>query len=583
MVSPEESANNPKWWMDERYAIYDLNTNSAIAYPAHEEQLCLVGAPDTYRLKGYAYAGGGRRVTRVEISLDKGSSWRLANIDYAEDKYRDTAEQELFGGTLDMSWRETCFCWCFWNLNVSVADLQSARDVFVRAMDESMNVQPRDMYWSVLGMMNNPWYRVMISHENDYLRFEHPTQPALIPGGWMERVKKAGGNLTNGYWGEPIEGEAPTAPVKAQAKEIKMTKDGVNHEITIDELRKHDGAESPWFVVSGEVYDGTSFLKEHPGGAQSIISAAGTNATDEFMAIHSETAKAMMPDYHIGSLDESSCRVLSEGEVHPGESSTPRQIFLNSKAWTKATLQRKTPVSWDSRIFTFKLQHDEQILGLPIGQHLMMRLRDPVTREAIIRSYTPISEQSAKGCLELLVKVYFDTKERKGGKMTKAIDALPIGHSIDFKGPIGKFEYLGRGKCSINGTERTVRRFFMICGGSGVTPIYQVFRAVMQDKEDPTYCVILYGNRLVEDILCREDLDRFAMDKEQRCKLLYTLTQAPEDWMGLRGRIGQALLKEHVCPCEEGMVLLCGPEALEKSCHVILNEMGWRDDDLLFF
>ena len=25
MVSPEESANNPKWWTDERYAIYDLS------------------------------------------------------------------------------------------------------------------------------------------------------------------------------------------------------------------------------------------------------------------------------------------------------------------------------------------------------------------------------------------------------------------------------------------------------------------------------------------------------------------------------------------------------------------------------
>lgn len=583
MVSPEESANNPKWWTDERYAIYDLSPNSAIAYPAHEEKLCLVGALEKYQLQGYAYAGGGRRVTRVEISLDKANSWRLAQLDYAEDKYRDAPEQELFGGALDMSWRETCFCWCFWNLDVPVTDLQNAKDVFVRAMDEGMSIQPRDMYWSVLGMMNNPWYRVTISHENDYLRFEHPTQPALIPGGWMERVKKAGGNLTNGYWGERIEGEAPTAPIDGQAQDIQMIKEGVNGEITIDELRKHDTAENPWFVVNGEVYDGTSFLKEHPGGAQSIISAAGMDATDEFMAIHSETAKAMMPEYHIGTLDEASRKVLSADEVHPTESSTLRPMFLTSKAWTKATLYRKTSVSWDSRIFTFKLEHEEQILGLPIGQHLMMRLRDPVTREAIIRSYTPVSEQTAHGYLDVLVKVYFDTKERKGGKMTKAMDALPIGHSIDFKGPIGKFEYLGRGKCNINGDERHVKRFFMICGGSGVTPIYQVFRAVMEDKEDLTHCVVLNGNCLVEDILCREDLDRFALNNENRCKLLYTLTQAPEDWTGLRGRIGQTLLKEHVCPTNEAMVLICGPEGLEKSCHVILKEMGWEDDDLLLF
>jgi len=362
-----------------------------------------------------------------------------------------------------------------------------------------------------------------------------------------------------------------------------MTKDGLNREITIDELRKHDQPKAPWFVVNGEVYDGTKFLEGHPGGAQSIISAAGMDATDEFMAIHSETAKAMMPDYHVGSLDEVSRKVLSEGEVQHDESAGPRPKFLDSRVWSKAVLHTKTSVSWDSRIFTFKLDHEEQKLGLPTGQHLMIRLRDPITREAIIRSYTPISETTRKGYVDVLVKVYFDTIERQGGKMTKAMDALPIGHSIEFKGPIGKFEYVGRGRCTINGNERLVKNFFMICGGSGVTPIYQVFRAVMQDKEDPTHCVVLNGNRLVEDILCREDLDHYAMSNQERCKLLYTLTQAPEDWKGLKGRIAAPLLKAHVAKKDNSMVLICGPEALEKSCHIALNDLGWDDKDILFF
>lgn len=285
MVSPEESANNPKWWIDERYAIYDLSTNSALAYPAHEEQLGLVGAPDKYRVKGYAYGGGGRRVTRVEISLDKGKTWRLANIDYAEDRYREASPRKLYGGTVDLDWREASFCWCFWNLDIAVSELADSKDILVRAMDESMNLQPRDMYWSVLGMMNNPWYRVTIAKEGDYLRFEHPTQPALMPGGWMERVKKSGGNLTNGYWGEQIGGENAEEPVTEAAQEVKMTRDDVKREITIDDLRKHDNEAAPWFVVNGEVFDGTAFMKDHPGGASSIISAAGLDSTDEFMAI----------------------------------------------------------------------------------------------------------------------------------------------------------------------------------------------------------------------------------------------------------------------------------------------------------
>ena len=283
MVSPEESASRPEWWVDERYAIYDLSTNSAIAYPTHEEQICLMGGPERYRARGYAYGGGGRRVTRVELSLDKGRSWRLANIEYAEDRYRE-ADHDLYGGRLDLSWRETCFCWCFWSLDIPISELSEAKDLLVRAMDESMNIQPRDMYWTVLGMMNNPWFRVTIDKEGDFLRFEHPTQPALMGGGWMERVKKGGGNLTNGHWGEKIGGEE-VEMVKEEVKEVSMRKVGIDRVITIDELRKHDDEKEPWFVINGEVYDGTGFLKEHPGGAQSIISAAGLDSSDEFMAI----------------------------------------------------------------------------------------------------------------------------------------------------------------------------------------------------------------------------------------------------------------------------------------------------------
>lgn len=589
-VSPEESANNVKWWTDERYAIYDLSTNSAIAYPAHEEQLCLVGAQKNYRVKGYAYGGGGRRVTRVEISLDKGKTWRLANIDYAEDRYREAGEQQLFGGKLDMEWRESCFCWCHWNMDIPVDELKDASDIFVRAMDESMNVQPRDMYWSVLGMMNNPWFRVTIAKENDYLRFEHPTQPALMPGGWMERVKKAGGNLANGFWGESLGSEEAVPASEQAAQEVSMVKAGVDKRITIDDLRKHDKESEPWFVVNGEVYDGTAFLKGHPGGASSIINSAGLDSTDEFMAIHSETAKGMMPSYHIGTLDEEGKKALSGEDVQPDPDAAPTATFLDAKAWKKTILHAKTTVSWDTRIFTFKLEHEGQLIGLPTGQHLMIRLRDPVTREAIIRSYTPISETSKKGFVDVLIKVYFANGKQAGGKMSTGLDSLPIGHFVDFKGPIGKFEYISNGLCTINGSPRTINHFVMICGGSGITPIYQIFRAIMRDRADPTRCTVLDGNRLVEDILCKGELDELAKDQEEKCKLLYTLTQGPDEWTGLRGRIAAPLLAEHasksVLGLPEGgkaMVLICGPEALEKATHKALLEQGWTDDEMLFF
>ncbi|TDZ65180.1 Nitrate reductase [Colletotrichum trifolii] len=590
MVSPEASADLPDTWKDERYAIYDLNTNSVTAFPAHDEVISLVDSPKSYRIRGYAYGGGGRRITRVELTLDRGKTWMLANVNYPEDEYRFAPEDEtLYGGRVDMDWRETCFCWCFWDLDVPVARLADAADVMVRAMDEGMMVQPRDMYWSVLGMMNNPWFRVIIHREGHGLRFEHPTQPMLGGGGWMERVKKAGGNLTNGFWGEKIEGEGENTVSEDPVRDICMTRESVKRVITMDELRQHSGETDPWFVINGEVYDGTPFLEGHPGGAASIFGAAGQDVSEEFVTIHSENAKAMMPEYHVGSMDEAGNKALALGViVEEGPEKGPRPVFLQSKAWTKGILTARRMISSDTKIFTFSLQHPEQSIGLPVGQHLMMRLRDPVTREAIIRAYTPISEGSDKGKLHVLVKIYYDIPERKGGKMTQALDSIPVGHWVDFKGPVGKFEYLGGGLCSIAGKQRRVKRFVMICAGSGITPIFQVLRAVLKNVKDPTQCLVLDGNRVEGDILCREDLDDMASANPDRCRLLYTLSKPASSWTGLMGRIDAAFLEKEVGARRinsdgEELVLVCGPEPLEKSVRSTLLDLGWKGDDLLFF
>lgn len=212
-------------------------------------------------------------------------AWRLAEIDYAEDKYRDF-EGDLFGGKVDMWKRESCFCWSFWSLKIPVSDLENSEALLVRAMDDGMMVQPRDMYWSVLGMMNNPWFRVTITKEGNTLKFEHPTHPSRA-GGWMEKAKKAGGDLTNGNWGEKIEGEAPVEP--EPVKEINMKKEGLAHMIDLQELKANSSAEKPWFVVNGEVYDGTGFLEGHPGGAISITSSAGLDVSEDFLAIREYT------------------------------------------------------------------------------------------------------------------------------------------------------------------------------------------------------------------------------------------------------------------------------------------------------
>jgi nitrate reductase (NAD(P)H) len=585
MITPGDSANDPDWWKDERYAIYDLSPNSAICYPAHDERLSLNDSSNTYRAQGYAYSGGGRLITRVEISLDQGRTWRLTTINYPEDLYRN-AERVLYGGRVDMSWRESSFCWCFWSIDLAITDLAKAQDILVRAMDESMNIQPRDMYWSVLGMMNNPWFRVAITLEgNETLQFEHPTQPALIPGGWMERVKNAGGDLTNGFWGENAKDGQFVVPVGETQPQTSMIQPGLKNLITIDELRRHDGKETPWFVVNGEVYDGTNFLREHPGGAQSIISAAGTDSSEEFLAIHSDNARATLSKYHIGTLDENAGGAVNHSAFATAEKDFLTETFLGSKAWKKVLLHEKRSVSPDTSVFTFKLDHPQQQLGLGVGQHVFVKLVDPVTRDALIRSYTPISDPvEDHGFVNIMVKIYrSDGPSFAGGRMSQALAALPAGHFLEIKGPIGKFEYRGHGCCVVSGKARTFTSLIMICAGSGITPIYQVLRAVMQDRTDKTRCVLFNCNRQIEDILLKKELDALAVEHPDRFRIVYTLTRAPQEWTGHRGRITANLVRKSCLRTDRSMILICGPPGMDVALSRSLVEDRWDDSQIMIF
>jgi nitrate reductase (NAD(P)H) len=291
----------------------------------------------------------------------------------------------------------------------------------------------------------------------------------------------------------------------------------------------------------------------------------------------------MMPEYHIGKLDES---VLAQLPGETTECDPNRAVFLDSKAWTKATLEEKISISADSKIFRFKLNHDNQEIGLPVGQHLMMRLRDPATREPLIRAYTPISERQHRGWLDVLIKIYYATSGHAGGKMTQALDTIPLGHFVEFKGPVGRFEYLGKGLCSISGKTRQVSRLNMICGGSGITPIFQVLRAAIKDADDSTECLVLDGNRTEGDILCRVELDQIASSARDRCRLLHCLSRPSSSWEGRTGRIDKTLISTAIGspePNKDAIILLCGPKEMEKSAQDILRSLNWPDESIIIF
>jgi len=157
---------------------------------------------------------------------------------------------------------------------------------------------------------------------------------------------------------------------------------------------------------------------------------------------------------------------------------------------------------------------------------------------------------------------------------------LHVGDSIELKGPLGSFEWMGKGTANWRGIHRRFRNVGMVCGGSGVTPILQVLRGILDDAEDvETRVWLLDGNRTGADILCRDDLDAYLGAHAERYKLHHTLSLPPDDWPThySRGRIDLEMMRAHLPPPgDESVVLLCGPDTLlDLTVKPGLAALGW--------
>lgn len=586
MVTNKMAAEQDHWWKDERYTIYDLNLQTIIVYPQNDERMVITADTESelYELRGYAYNGGGKRVGRVEVSLDRGKNWLLCDIDYPEDRYREAGYVDLFGGTLNVCDRMSCLCWCFWSIKLEKRMFKSAKDVLVRGMDVSMTTQPRNMYWNVTSMLNNWWYRVAIqpgdrSHE---IKFEHPCI-ANMSGGWMERVKAQGGDILDRTWGEDDEdnlGMKEKREVVDEDLEMMINPDKKDIVISKEELAGHANEEDPWFVVKGHVFTGTEFMLEHPGGIEAITNVAGEDATDDFIAIHSEGSKLSMKNYHKGKLED--------GEIKEIVEEIPKEItptLLHPKIWKRITLVKKETISKDSRIFHFALEHAEQTSGLPVGKHLFIRSKGSDGKH-VMRAYTPKSNHKQKGILEILIKIYFPTDDVAGGKMTMILENMDIGVSIEAKGPTGEFEYLDCGKFLLNKIPRIVHSFLLIAGGSGITPCYQVIAEIVSQDEDSTKMRMFYANRTVNDILCHDDLREFSERRNANLRIDYCVSQADEGWDGLTGRLTIDMWNNYIEEQKQigdFMVLVCGPPGMVSSVKKFVSDTGFDASRVVYF
>lgn len=61
--------------------------------------------------------------------------------------------------------------------------------------------------------------------------------------------------------------------------------------ITLATIAKHNGRSSCWSAVNGSVYDLTSWIPNHPGGEQTILSMCGIDGSNAYNGQHGSSSK----------------------------------------------------------------------------------------------------------------------------------------------------------------------------------------------------------------------------------------------------------------------------------------------------
>jgi len=252
------------------------------------------------------------------------------------------------------------------------------------------------------------------------------------------------------------------------------------------------------------------------------------------------------------------------------------EFGLNGE-YQKYKLVAKTQYNHDSIILRFALQSDKTILGLPIGNHMRIRWKDDSMEEPIMRSYTPISDDTLVGFFDLLIKVY------EPGAMTQRLNKLEINEYIESVGPLGRINYNEPSNLKI--TERgesknlKVSKIGMLAGGTGITPMYQVMQFIHRNREsDKTQISLIFANKTEKDILMEKELKQM-MDENENIKVFHTIEKVEsetQEWKGGMGYISTEMIKEHIPePADDVAVLYCGPPPFNKSMKSQLEAIGY--------
>jgi cytochrome-b5 reductase len=173
--------------------------------------------------------------------------------------------------------------------------------------------------------------------------------------------------------------------------------------------------------------------------------------------------------------------------------------------------------------------------------------------------------------------------------MSEHLHSMEPGQQLEFKGPLPKYPW----------TANKHNHIALIAGGTGITPMYQLTRAIFGSSDDKTKVTLVFANIKEEDILLKKELQDLENTYPQRFRAFYVLEKPPPSFKGDKGYITKELLKTVLPePKEENIkIFVCGPPPLYKAISgvkkspqdqgeldgSILEQLGYSKDQVYKF
>ena len=149
------------------------------------------------------------------------------------------------------------------------------------------------------------------------------------------------------------------------------------------------------------------------------------------------------------------------------------------------------------------------------------------------------------------------------GDFTNSIGSIPVGARAYIDGPHGNLTLAGRSGIGIA----------FIAGGVGLAPIMSILRQLLAEN-DSRPLKLIYGNRLVEQIMYQSELDE--MKGILDIEIQHILSEPPADWAGAVGQLDEVVLRRYLS--FEGharwLHVVCGPAPMIDSVESSLEGLG---------